>query len=173
MQLASHLNGSVTLSVPVLLNGPPFPILLGEPVPAAVSLDLASCIACIALANNSAVLLYIVDMHLTGLERPVPRNNSSNSSVSVSGGGDGTDLSLPLWAFEFDRLPGVYRVFLRNVTLMLPREEFQLLLAGLAATATAAGPAPGAGAGGQQQQQQSAFGWSVQVGWCRPGGGRY
>ena len=185
MQLASHLNVSVTLSVPLLLNGPPFPSQLGVPVPAAVSLDLASCIACIALANDSTVL-YIADLHLTGLECPMPHNsssssnssNSSNSSSSSGGGngssssssgsGDGTDLSLPLWAFEFDRLPGVHRVFLRNVTLTLPWEEYRLLLAGLAANATAAGP--GAGASGQQQQQGT-LGWSIQVGWCRPGWG--
>ena len=178
MQLASHLNVSVTLSVPLLLNGPPFPSRLGVPLPATVSLDLASCMACIALANNSAVLLYIADLHLTGLERLVPGNSSSSSgrggsggSTSSSGsGGDGTDLSLPLWAFEFDRLPGVHRVFLRNVTLTLPWEEYRLLLAGLAANATAAGP--GAGAGGKQQQQwQSALGWSVQVGGCGERGG--
>ena len=165
MQLASHLDGSVTLSVPLLLNGPLFPSQLGVPVPANVSLDLSACTACIALANNSTVLLYIADLHLTGLERPEPRNSNSNSGSSSdsSSSGDGTDLFLPLWAFEFDRLPGVYRVFLRNVTLTLPREEFGLLLAGLAATAAAAGPTPGAGATGQQQQQQGALGWSVQV----------
>ena len=150
VQLASRLNASVTLSAPLILNGPPFPRVPG---PANVSLDLSGCIGCMSL-SNATMHLYLIDLHLTGLEQ-LPASRDSRR-------GGGSEFSLPLWAFQFDRLPGSPRVSLRNVTLTLPQQEFSLLLANLT-------PAPRPGEAGQQQQQlQPAVGWSLQV---RPGGG--
>ena len=127
------LAGGVSLGMPLLLTGPLFPSRLGAPIPTSVALDLSGCIGCMSLINRSAHL-YIYDLHLIGLERPVGSSSSSS--------GDGTQLSLPLWAFHFNRSSGSPSVTLHNVTLTLPQEEFRLLLAGLPA-----GPGPAAAAG--------------------------
>ena len=126
--------GGISLGLPLMLTGPLFPTQLGAPTLTSVALDLAGCLGCISLSNHSAHV-YIYDLQLIGLERPV----DSSSSWS----GDGTQLSLPLWAFHFNRSSGSPSVTLHNVTLTLPQVEFRLLLAGLPA-----GPGPGA-AGGQ------------------------
>ena len=131
------LAGGISLGLPLLLTGPLFPTQLRAPIPTSVVLDLAGCLGCMSLSNRSAHV-YIYDLSLIGLERPAV-SSSSNSSSS----GDGTQLSLPLWAFQFNRSSGSPSVTLYNVTLILPKEEFRLLLAGLPA-----GPGPGA-AGGQ------------------------
>ena len=127
--LASRLNGSISIGLPTLLTGPPFPTQLGAPVPASVSLDLSGCIGCVTL-THSAAHVYLAHMHLTGLERPAAEYLSYGLEYN---------LTFPLWAFQFNRSAGSSpRVTLRNVSLTLPPEEFQLLLAGLS---------PGAGLG--------------------------
>ena len=131
------LAGVVSLGLPLMLTGPLFPTQLGAPIPTSVVLDLAGCLGCMSLSNRSAHV-YIYNLSLIGLERPV-----DSSSGSSSWSGDGTQLSLPLWAFHFNRSSGSPSVTLHNVTLTLPQEEFRLLLASLPA-----GPGPGA-AGGQ------------------------
>ena len=89
-------------------------------------------------------------LHLTGLEPRLDPLAANNSSVSD------TPLALPLWAFQFDRTPGnAPSLHLYNVSLTLPHQEFQLLLAGLP---TASGPA------GQQQQQHRALLAGTEVG---------
>ena len=129
--------GGISLGLPLMLTGPLFPTQLGAPIPTSVVLDLAGCLGCMSLSNSSAHV-YIIGLCLTGLERP-----AVGSSGSSSGGGDGSHLSFPLWAFQFNRLSSSPSVTLYNVTLTLPQEEFRLLLASLPA-----GPGPGA-AGGQ------------------------
>ena len=130
--------GPISLTLPLLLTGPPFPTQLGVPTPTSVSLDLTGCLGCLSL-DNSTTHVYLANLHLTGLERPAASNSSSNSSISSSG--DGTQLSLPLWAFHFERLPGnlSMHVHLRNVTLTLPQDEFRMLLAGLPAAGSQQG----------------------------------
>ena len=81
-----------------------------------------------------------MNIGLTGLERPAAFTSSSSSGGSSSGSsGDGgaAQLSLPIWAFQFDR--SSMQVYLRNVMLTLPHADFMLLLTNLPAT------------GGQQQ----------------------
>ena len=151
--LASRLDGSsVRLSIPVILSGPPYPTQLGLPAPASVTLNLAGCFACISLANTSSV--YLSNLHLTGLERPV--NSSSNSSSGSSSNG--------MWAFQFNRSSSSNHssssvwVSLHNVTLTLPRQEFRTLLAGVVLANVS-----GSGTAGKGGQLQSAGGWSFQV----------
>ena len=132
--------GGVSLGLPLVLMGSPFPSQLGAPIPTSVILDLAGCLGCMSLSNSSAHV-YIIGLCLTGLERP-----AVGSSGSSSGGGDGSHLSFPLWAFQFNRLSSSPSVTLYNVTLTLPQDEFRLLLAGLQA-GLPAGPGPA----GQQQ----------------------
>ena len=139
-----HLAGSspgdsVNISAPVLLSGPPFPFQLGVPPPAYVTLDLTGCVGCMSLAKTT-VHVYLMNIGLTGLERPAAFTSSSSSGGSSSGSsGDGgaAQLSLPIWAFQFDR--SSMQVYLRNVMLTLPHADFMLLLTNLPAT------------GGQQQ----------------------
>ena len=123
------LAGSVSLGLPVLLTGPLFPTQVGVPIPTSVTLDLAGCLGCMSPSNSSAHV-YINHLHLTGLERPAPVVSSSSSN-----GSDGTQLSLPLWSFQFNRSSGSPSVTLYNVTLTLPQDEFRLLLVGLPAGA--------------------------------------
>ena len=138
--------GGASLGLPLILMGSPFPSQLGAPIPASLVLDLAGCLGCVSLTNR-ATHVYIIDLCLMGLERPVVSSGSNSSSNSS----DGTQLSLPLWAFQFNRSSGSPSVTLYNVTLMLPQEEFRLLLAGLPA-----GSGPGAG-GGQGLQGNFEF----------------
>ena len=127
--------GGAKVGTPLVLLKSPWPSQVGAPVPASLTLDLSGCLGCVSLANR-ATHVYIIDLCLTGLEQPVVSSGSNSS--------DGTQLSLPLWAFQFNRSSGSPSVTLYNVTLMLPQEEFRLLLAGLPA-------GQGTGAGGQQQ----------------------
>lgn len=134
--LASHqLNGSsIRLTLPLLLMGPLYPLQLGLPTPTSVTLDLAGCIGCLSLADGK-VHIYINNLHLKGLG-PLTHGGASSAQNNSSGTTDisnGAQLSLPLWAFQFERLPGNASVHLYNVTLVLPREEFQMLLACLPA----------------------------------------
>ena len=131
IQLAPVQNGSsISLIVPLLLMGPPYPTTqLGVPPPSNVSLDLAGCMGCISLSNSDSHV-YLINLHLTGLEH----------SASSYGDVDGSGTSLPLWAFQFDRSSVNVSVTLRNVTLTLPHEEYHLLLAG-----TVVGSMPGGG----------------------------
>ena len=131
--------GGARLGLPLLLMGSPFPSQLGAPIPASLVLDLAGCLGCVSLTTR-ATHVNIIGLWMTGLERPMVSSGSSSRNSS-----DGTQLSLPLWAFQFNRSSGSPSVTLYNVTLTLPQEEFRLLLLGLTA-----GPGPGAG-GGQQQ----------------------
>ena len=137
VRLASLFNGSISIGLPTLLMGPLLPTQLGVPVPASVSLDLSGCIGCVTLAN-SAAHVYLAHLHLMGLERPTAKflssNNGSSSSSSSNEDDLGFNLTLPLWAFQFNRSAGSRpRVTLRNVSLTLLREDFRLLLAGLSA----------------------------------------
>ena len=122
VQLAHQGNGSVGLGVPLMVMGPAYPVHLAVPTPAHVSLDLSGCVGCVSLLGRSSQL-YLTNLNLTGLERG-------------PGVGNGAQLSLPLWAFQFDRT-GNTSVHLFNVTLILPQDEFGLLLAGLSV-----GPGP-------------------------------
>ena len=117
-------NGSLHLSVSLLVSGPPYPTLLGVPSPGAVSLDLGGCLGCVSLDSTSGQV-YFANMHLTGLEHPVAPSGSSGNVSSIR---SVADMSLPLWAFNFVRAGGQSSVHLLNVTLTLPQAEFQMLL---------------------------------------------
>ena len=153
VQLASQQNGSVIINAALLLSAPAFPTQLGVPLPASVTLDLSGCVGCMSL-SNSKVHVYLANLHLTGLERPV-----ANSS------GDGAQLSLPLWAFQFNRSSGTQavRLHLRNVTLTLPQDEFTHVLVSLPGAQQLQLPAGG---------QPLLSGVNVMVSdWCRGWGG--
>ena len=137
LQLPPGQNGgsSVSLIMPLLLMGPPYPTMqLGVPPPTNVTLDLTGCLGCISVSNINAHV-YLINLHISGLEqRPAPSSGGSGGrGVAASGSGMGAGVSLALWAFEFDRSSGNVSVTLRNVTLTLPQQEFGLLLAGTAA----------------------------------------
>ena len=146
VQLASQqANGSnIIISTPLLMIGPlpEFPLQRGVPNPASVTLDLTGCVGCLSLAS-SKVHFYLSNLHLTGLMLPPAAAASFAPNSSSGGDSSGAALTLPLWAFQFVRVPGNASVHLYNVTLTLPREEFRLILAlaGLPAT-TATGPGP-------------------------------
>ena len=110
-----------------------------------MTLDLTGCVGCMSLSKKT-VHMYLMNIGLTGLERLAALNSGGSSSSS---GDDGAALlSLPLWAFQFNRSSGNttnVQVFLRNVTLTLPQADFLLLLTSLPATGGQQQPA-----GGQQ-----------------------
>ena len=126
LRASRQRSGSIELSLPVLLTGPPFPVKLGLPLPPSpVALDLSSCIGCLVLSGGNAHV-YLADLHLTGLG--APGNMSVNDSYSGLSSSNAS-MSLPLWAFRFNRSPGIAPcVHLHNVTLTLPHGEFQALL---------------------------------------------
>ena len=167
--MAGHLNGSASVSLPLLLTGPPYPTRLGVSAPASVTLDFSGCVGCMDLAGGDTAQVYLSNLHLTGLERPAVGNGSSSGGGGVSSGPPGSSStdpapapSLALWAFRFNRTAdaaagGVPRVRLHNVSVTLPCAEFGLLLllGGL--------PAAGAGAGPGEGQTLADGGWSLQV----------
>ena len=143
VQLAASQNGSVGLSVPLLLTPALYPLQLEAPVPPSVALDLSGCIGCVSLTGHARV--YLTDLHLTGLQHPGPGPSSSSSSGSSgSATGDGSDLSLPLWSFQFNRSSSIPSVILYNVTLTLPQvpPPYTLHLAAGIATPCGHAPAP-------------------------------
>ena len=168
VQLASRLNGSsLSLSTPLLVLGPLFPVLLDVPIPASVTLDLAGCIGCLSLKNDpmhGQVHVYLSDIQITGLEAAY-----SSSSNGSSGTLQGTPLALPLWAFQFNRSTCNASVILHNVTLTLPQVEFQLLLAGLPAAVGAGAGVPAAVGAGQGRGQDLEWGssshWPQELWW--------
>ena len=110
-------DGSIGLNMPLFLSGPIYPLTLGAHLPTTpVALDLSGCISCLSL-NNSAVHVYLADLHLTGLEpgegfgginssgilSGVGVNSSGSSGILSGSGSRGASLSLPLWAFLFSR----------------------------------------------------------------------
>ena len=108
VQLASlKANGSISLNLPLLLSVPLFPVKLGVPIPTSVALDLSGCLGCLAL-TDSQVHVYLASIQLTGLA-PLGGPGISNSSSGGSSSGNssssssGASLTLPLWAFHFDR----------------------------------------------------------------------
>ena len=121
VQLAASQSVGVGLSVPLILISATYPLEEGVLVPPSVTLDLSGCIGCVSLMGHAR--LYLSNLHLTGLQRPGPSNGSSGSSSSSgnssSATGDGSDLSLPLWSFQFHRSSSTPAIMLYNVTLTL------------------------------------------------------
>ena len=115
-QLAASQNSSVSLVVPLLLTSPPYPLLSGAPVPPSQTLDLSGCIGCVSLTGPARV--YLTNLHLTGLHRPSPSPGPGPGPISNV---DGRQLSLALWALQFNRSSGIPSVILYNVTLTLPQ----------------------------------------------------
>ena len=111
VQLAASQNSSVGLGVPLIITSSLYPLQLGDPVPPCVTLDLSGCVGCVSLTGPARV--YLTNLHLTGLQRPGISNGVR--------GGDGSQLSLPLWALQANRSASVPPIILYNVTLTLPQ----------------------------------------------------
>ena len=129
-------NSSIAIGMPLFLSCPLYPVKSGVPPPASVTLDLSGCIGCMSLTDNG-VVVYLSNLHLTGLAPLLASGTRDSSSGSSSGNsGSGDLLALPLWAFRFNRCPNCSTgIWLHNVSLTLPVEEYSLLLASLTAAA--------------------------------------
>ena len=129
-------NSSIAIGMPLFLSCPLYPVKSGVPPPASVTLDLSGCIGCMSLTDNG-VVVYLSNLHLTGLAPLLASGTRDSSSGSSSGNsGSGDLLALPLWAFRFNRCPNCSAgVWLHNVSLTLPMKEYSLLLASLPSTA--------------------------------------
>ena len=100
-QASLKANSSISLNLPLLLSDPYYPaVKLGVPIPASVALDLSGCLGCLSL-SDSQVHVYLAGIQLTGLA-PLDGPDISNSSSTISS----ASLTLPLWAFHFNRSSG-------------------------------------------------------------------
>ena len=61
LQLAARQNSSVVINAPLLLSAPAYPVKLGVPLPASVTLDLAGCLGCMSLSDVKVQVKHIVD----------------------------------------------------------------------------------------------------------------
>ena len=158
-------NSSIAIGMPLFLSCPLYPVKSGVPPPASVTLDLSGCIGCMSLTDNG-VVVYLSNLHLTGLAPLLASGTLGDHSSRGNSSGSGDLLALPLWAFEFNRCPSCRAgVWLQNVSLTLPMEEYSLLLASLTAAAKP-GPATDPMPTGLSYMQVSAHRPLVRAGEC-------